>query len=296
LVGTGPWAEVAHGPGLVATDNGELVGVWGRDPGKAAILAGKLDTVAYASYEDLLEVVDAVAFCVPPAVQAPMAIQAARAGKHLLLEKPIAMEVAEGRELVEAVTNAGVASVVLFTDRFVPEVRDWIAEVEATGGWLGGITRWFSALQQPDNPFGDSPWRHQYGGLWDTNPHVISTLTATLGPIDSVIAAKGAGDLVHLVFHHQSGATSTASLDQFAPPAVEGFVATLWGTAGFTTMPERIGLDRVWEPVAVAAAELMECAATSTTHPVDVQFGQYVLEIIDSAASYLARDHPTPNP
>lgn len=34
LVGTGPWAGIAHAPGLVACPEAELVGVWGRDPGR----------------------------------------------------------------------------------------------------------------------------------------------------------------------------------------------------------------------------------------------------------------------
>ena len=91
------------------------------------------------------------------------------------------------------------ASVVFFTDRFVDETRAWIDDVRGTQGWHGGWVRWFSALQEPDNPFGASPWRHEAGALWDTGPHALSTLIATLGPIASLTAVGGRGDEVYLV-------------------------------------------------------------------------------------------------
>ena len=42
LVGTGPWAMLAHGPGLLAADSVDLVGVWGRNPDKAAEVGREL--------------------------------------------------------------------------------------------------------------------------------------------------------------------------------------------------------------------------------------------------------------
>ena len=93
LVGTGPWATMAHGPGLAAAHEVDLVGVWGRSLEKAETLAGTLGVTAYDDYDALLADVEAVAFAVPPDVQAEMALVAARAGKHLLLDKPVAMDV-----------------------------------------------------------------------------------------------------------------------------------------------------------------------------------------------------------
>jgi predicted dehydrogenase len=67
--------------------------------------------------------VEAVAFAVPPEVQAELALVAAKVGKHLLLEKPVAMTVAAVHALRDAATSAGVASVVFFTDRFADASR-----------------------------------------------------------------------------------------------------------------------------------------------------------------------------
>src|ERR1051325_10864499 len=110
LVGTGPWASMAHGPGLASVDEVEFVGVWGRHVDRARSLAQQLGGRAYDDYPALLRDVEAVAFTVPPDVQSVMATEAARAGKHLLLEKPVATSVAEAHALADA--GRGVASVV----------------------------------------------------------------------------------------------------------------------------------------------------------------------------------------
>ncbi len=281
LVGTGPWAGLAHGPGLRATEGIDLVGVWGRDPAKASALAGRLDTTAYDDYPALLDAVEAVAFAVPPDVQATLAREAAAAGRHLLLDKPVSTTVADAQALSEAVAASGVASVVFFTDRFDPEIRAWLSHVRATPGWRGAWYRWFSALQEPGNPFGASPWRHERGALWDTGPHAVSMLMAALGPVRTLTATPGDADLVTLVLDHDSGATSTVTLTQFAPPSAICAEAVLWGESGFSTMPSRPG--DVIPLLSIAARELAEAASTGRPHPVDVEFGVRVVEVLARA-------------
>src|SRR6204780_3314683 len=139
LVGTGYWARITHAPALAGTEGVEFTAVWGRDPQAAAGLAAEYEATAYRDVAAFLAAVDAVSFAVPPDVQAVIATQAARDGKHLLLEKPIALPDAAAGGLVEAVERAGVASVVFFTQRFQPDVRAWLAEVAARGGWAGGV-------------------------------------------------------------------------------------------------------------------------------------------------------------
>ena len=103
LVGTGYWARIAHAPALASAEGIELAAVWGRDRQAAAALAKAHGATPYEDIDALLAAVDGVAFAVPPDVQAPIAVTAARAGKHLLLEKPLAISEAEADELVEAV-------------------------------------------------------------------------------------------------------------------------------------------------------------------------------------------------
>ncbi len=284
LVGTGPWATIAHGPGLVDARDVDLVGVWGRSREKTEALATTLGVPAYDDYDALLADVEAVAFAVPPDVQAELALVAARAGRHLLLDKPVALTVEDARELRDAVSAAGVASVVFFTDRFIEESRAWFREVRATEGWRGGWLRWFSSLQQAGNPFGDSPWRQERGALWDTGPHALSTLGAALGPVASLTAVGGERDLVTLVLRHESGATSTVSLTQFAPPAAAGFEAAVWGEAGQLLMPLR---PEGAPSFATAAEELVASAASGEPHEVDVVFGTHVVELLADAQAQL---------
>ena len=272
LVGTGPWAERVHGPALAGTPGVELVGVWGRSEERATALATTVRVPPYVDLDALVADVDAIAFAVPPDVQAELAIGVAEAGRHLLLEKPVATDPARARAVRDAVAAAGVASLVFFTDRFVRSARSWFAEVQESGDWRGGWLRWFSALQDPGNPLGASPWRREQGALWDIGPHAISTLTAALGPIESVRATGGDRDLVVLAFTHASGAMSTATLSAFAPPAACGFEAAVWGERGVLPMPPRpepAGLDAF----RTAAQELGSAAESGTPHPLDVAFG-----------------------
>ena len=282
---------MAHGPGLMAAEAVELVGVWGRSPEKARTLATELGVAAYDDVEALLADVDAVAFAVPPEVQAELELVAATAGKHILLDKPVAMTVAAANALRDAATSAGVASVVFCTDRFVESSRAWFREVRGAEGWRGGWLRSLSSLQEPDNPFGSSPWRWESGALWDIGPHALSTLSAALGPVTSLTAVGGDGDLVSLVIRHQYGATSTAVLTMFAPPAAAGFEAAVWGDLGVSPMPEDAAASAS-DAVAIAAQELVESALSGTPHEVDVAFGARIVELLSDAQAQIdaARD------
>jgi predicted dehydrogenase len=206
LVGTGPWAHLTHGPGLVDAPDVELVGVWGRSPEKAGKLADELDTTAYEDLDKLLDDVDAVAFAVPPDIQADLALRAAGAGKHLLLDKPIATSSAAARELADEAGANSCAAVVLFTDRFLDGGAAWLAEV-GDQEWQGGSMVWLGALDSPDSPYRESQWRRERGALWDIGPHALSTLIGALGPVADIRAVAGRGDVAHLVTTHDSGAS-----------------------------------------------------------------------------------------
>ena len=281
LVGTGYWARVTHAPALAYTEGAELTAVWGRDPRAAAGLAAEYQATAYGDISTFLAGIDAVSFAVPPDVQAPIATQAAREGKHLLLEKPVALTEAAADDLVEAVEQAGVASVVFFTQRFQPEVRAWLAEVQTRGGWAGGVSAWLGSALEDSNPF-NTPWRRVQGGLWDVGPHMVSLLWASLGPVTSVTADHGPLDVTHLILHHQGGATSTTTLTLSAPEAADGLDVYVWGESGRLAAP-RGSLDQV-AALSVALGELTANARTGQTrHPCDVWFGRDVGRVLSEA-------------
>lgn len=217
LVGAGPWATSVHAHAIVAHAGSELAGVWARRPQAAAALAAAHRTEPFADIADLIAASDAVAFAVPPGVQAEHALTAARAGRHLILEKPVAATLDDAQRLADAVDAAGVTSVVVLTLRFAPEVRSWLDDVTTRGGWRGGTARWLSGVLL-GGEFSASPWRHSDGALADIGPHVVDLLDAALGEVTDVHAAHhGEPDLWHLVLGHAGGATSAASLSLKLP-------------------------------------------------------------------------------
>jgi predicted dehydrogenase len=293
LAGTGYWARVTHAPALSSTAGVELTAVWGRNPQAAAGLAAEYRATPHWDAEAFLAGIDAVCFAVPPDVQAPIATRAARAGKHLLLEKPVALSEAEADGLVEAVEQAGVASVVFFTQRFQPDVRAWLAEVGARGGWAGGVSAWLGSALREASPF-NTPWRRDRGGLWDIGPHMISLLWASLGPVTSVTAEPGPADVAHLVLRHRGGATSTTTVTLSAPESAAGFEAYVWGESGRLAAPG--GSDDAVTALGTALRELAANArAGQTRHPCDVRFGRDVGRVLAEAQRQLdARDaHPS---
>ncbi len=234
----------------------------------------------------LLEDVEAVAFAVPPDVQAALAAEAAKAGRHLLLDKPVATHADRAHQLRDAAAAHGVASVVFFTHRFTATTADWFATLSAEGGWEGGSVVWLACLDSPENPYRDSSWRRERGALWDIGPHVLSTLVAALGPVESVLARAGARDLVHLVLQHASGPTSTASVSLTAPPAASLHQVLVWGERGVRTMPDRTAGDAV-PGYAAAASALRRSAATGQPDAADLALGVRIVELLEEAERQL---------
>ena len=290
LVGTGYWAHIAHAPALASTEGIELAAVWGRDARAAAALAAEYRATPYEEIEAMLAVVDGIAFAVPPDVQAPIAATAARAGKHLMLEKPIATTEAGADELAAAVAEGQVASVVFFILRFRAEIRQWLADVTARSGWHGGLTSWFGSSLLESSPF-NTPWRQDKGALWDLAPHVIALLWAALGPVTSVTADAGPADVSHLILHHQDGASSTVTVSQNGGEAAAGFEAYLWSSAGRSAVP-RLMPDPV-PPLRTALTELAgNIRAGRTQHACDALFGRDVGHVVAEAQRQILARRP----
>ncbi|MER7174614.1 Gfo/Idh/MocA family protein [Streptomyces mesophilus] len=286
LLGTGPWAQRVHGPALAAHPGTELVGVWGRRPEAAAELAKELSTQPYDDVDALIADVDAIAVALPPDIQAPLAVRAARAGRHLLLDKPVATTVEGAQELVEAARD--VASVVFFTLRFSAAAAPWIDEQTGRDGWYTGRVDWIGSIYAPDaqSPYADSPWRRERGALWDVGPHALSVLLPVFGDVSEVTGLRGQLDTVHLALRHASGATSTTTLSLTAPEKASGVTAELRGAHGITELPEVWG-DGPLASYGTAIDALLESVRTGEPHPCDVRFGARVTEILARAEAAL---------
>ena len=209
LVGAGPWAASVHAPMLAAGPETRLAAVWARRPEAARNLAALHGAEPVETWEALLDRCDAVAFAVPPDVQARLAMIAARAGKHLLLEKPLALTLADARAVAAAVAETGVVTQLMLSYRFREHTIEFLAaarDLDPVGAYAEFLTGGYLA-----GPFA-TPWRREHGALLDLGPHVLDLLDAALGPIEHLTARGDPRRWIALTCSHAGGAISQAAL------------------------------------------------------------------------------------
>ncbi len=287
LLGTGPWAHRTHAPALAAHTGSEFAGVWGRRPEAAAELAQEYGVKVYEDPDELFADCDVAAFALPPDVQAPLAVRAAAAGCHLLLDKPVATTPQDARAVADAADRHGVASVVFLTLRFAEPTAGWVAEQAARTGWFTAAAHWLGAVFPPDgtpSAYADSPWRKAKGGLWDVGPHALSVLIPILGDVTEVSATRGPSDVVQLALRHASGAASAAVLSLGAPRAAAGVGLELRGTEGVHALP---GWSDVPGAYGRALDALLTAARTGVPDPRGADFGARLTEILAQAEAQL---------
>ncbi|CAI9398721.1 Gfo/Idh/MocA family protein [Nocardioides sp. T2.26MG-1] len=188
VVGAGYW-----GPNLIrnflASAEWNLVAVCDLDTERAAqVVGGRADVTVTAVLDEVLarDDVQAVAIATPARTHRHIAVAALRAGKHVLVEKPLADSVAAGRELVELAETEGLVLMTDHTYCYTPVVQR-IAELVRDGS-LGDIffvdsVRINLGLVQPDIDV-----------FWDLAPHDLSVLDYILpgGLRPEGVAAQGA--------------------------------------------------------------------------------------------------------
>jgi predicted dehydrogenase len=283
LIGTGFWAATVHAAGIAAHPQAELVGVWGRDRAKAETLSARYGAQPFSDVDELIGAVEAVAFAVPPDVQAQLAVRAAEAGRSLLLEKPLALTVEAAERVVQAVRAP---SVVFFTRRFDPGVRAWFRTEVESHVWDGGSIVLLTSIFEPGNPFGESEWRRERGALWDVGPHALALLLPTLGPVEQIAAARGPGDEVHLALRHATGAASSVTLSLTAPAQLTEVLFR--GGQGVARMPGDVDL-------AAAYAAAIDALLAGDTR-FDAGFARDVVRVLAVADERLLGRNHSPAP
>ena len=143
-------------PAIQASTNGEVVAVASRDLGQAASFAEKLGIPrAIGGYQALLDdpEIDAVYIPLPNSLHLEWTIKAAAAGKHILCEKPLALDAAQCLEMDAAAERAGVKLMEAFMYRFHPQIAR--AQELITSGAVGDVRHMHAAftfrLTNPNN-------------------------------------------------------------------------------------------------------------------------------------------------
>ncbi len=120
----------------------EVVGLMDSDADFLAEKAAELGiTRTFSDYQDTLadDDIDAVSICTPHHLHCPMALEATAAGKHILVEKPIAMTVEDATRMIEAADASGVRLYVAENLAYTPQSR-FLREVVRSGQHIGELT------------------------------------------------------------------------------------------------------------------------------------------------------------
>ncbi len=190
IAGTGFGEQYAIG--MQSNPDIELVGVFSRRLERAAAMAQRFGIpVSTRNFEDLLKIpyLDAVAVVTPNSTHAEFVHEAIRARKHVICDKPLAMNGAEAADLYRLAEAAGVRHVTFVPYRFSPAS---VAMKTAAGS--GQIGRVVSVTASWGVDMRDEPlrWRFQRklsgaGVVADLGAHVVDLITWWVGPIRRVL-------------------------------------------------------------------------------------------------------------
>lgn len=282
LVGAGPWAWRVHAPAAAGHPRYRFRGVWTRRAEAAEELCAAFGGTAYRTLDDLVDACDVVAFAVPPGVQAALVPAVAAAGRHVVLEKPLAADLPGARAVADAVASAGVRSATVLTLRFDRAVRSWLAAMpdDPPGPDTVGVARWLSGALL-GGPYHRSAWRAEHGALLDVGPHVIDLMDRALGPVTGVDAARHTDpDLWRIGLAHAGGARSTLTMSLRLPvDPTETEFAVFGGRAGRHVLGPRS--DDGVACYARLLDELATAVGTGADPPVDAARALRVQEIVD---------------
>jgi myo-inositol 2-dehydrogenase/D-chiro-inositol 1-dehydrogenase len=131
-----------HAQAIASLKGAKLTAVTDIAPEKATDLASRYDAEAYDTLAACLPHADVVYVLTPPSTHRELTAQAVAAGKHVVVEKPIAIEIADAEAMVAAAADAGVKLMVAFNMRFRVGFKR-LKEAVASGK-LGEPLQWWS--------------------------------------------------------------------------------------------------------------------------------------------------------
>lgn len=259
IVGTGVIAAT-HAAAVAAVPGARLVAVTDVVPERAIEFAASSGCAAEPGLDALLarDDIDVVSVCVPSGLHAEVGIQAAAAGKHLVVEKPVDVSLAAADRLIDAAEAAGVAMTVISQHRFDPGLTELRGLID--DGVLGRLvlgeasTKWYRSQGYYDS----GPWRGTWaldgGSLMNQGIHYVDLLRWIMGPVTEVSA-------VCATQGHQVEVEDTAlAVLRFSSGAVGTIVSS---TAVFPGFAQRLEVSGTGGTVVIEDGETVYRALTS---------------------------------
>ena len=238
-LGLGWWSDVLA-EGVAAAKGIEVVSCFTRSEDKRKAFADKFSCAAANSYEELLEddSIDAIINTTPNNIHLETTRQAAEAGKHVFLDKPIANSVGEGMAIAKICRDAKVKLSIGFQRRRENQFR-WVHE-EIKAGRFGKIVQAEANISRDRlGQFEAGHWRYTSEGMpggvmLQIGPHYIDVMEMLMGPVMEVsgmlsqlVLPGDNPDVAGLVMKHENGAVST--LNAGYASAGENYVMNIYG-------------------------------------------------------------------
>jgi predicted dehydrogenase len=220
IVGIGTWGRNLVGAVQDKSDVIRFVAGATGTPAKAADFCRQHRIELAGSYESLLEnkSIDAVVLATPHSMHCEQIVAAARAGKHVFVEKPLGVDAASAAQAVEACAKNKVTRAVGYNWRFQPALAE--AKRMLEDGRLGKLLHIEGNFCGPSAyRFALAHWRHDRdevpaGGMTGRGVHVVDAMLCLAGHIGSVFAQSerlvqdfGADDTTSMLFRFKTGAT-----------------------------------------------------------------------------------------
>ena len=295
-IGMGWWSDVLA-DAITRSSKLKIVACFSRSEEKRQAFAKKYGCRTASSYTAILEdtEVEAIVNTTPNDAHLETTRQAARAGKHVFLDKPIANSVSDGRAITDVCRRAGVVLALGYQRRRESHFR-WIKK-QIDGGAFGRLVNAEANISRDRLGQVDlSSWRYTAAGMpggvmLQIGVHYADVLDYLIGPIKAVsgrfaqlVLPGDNPDVASLVFEHENGALST--LNASYASASEYYLMNIYGKEATAYYDLHRGLSLLKrgekKPVAVACEkndtfveELEEFAAAARGGPPPEVGGEY---------------------
>lgn len=184
-----------HAKCIAELPDAQLVAVCDIVEEKARRLAAQYPADVYVDYQRMLERsdIDVITVLTPSGLHAQIAIDAARAGKHVIVEKPMDVTIAQADAMIETANSAGVKLCIISQHRFDPPIvalKDAICQNKLGQLNFGGShTKWYRSQEYYDSGDWRGTWALDGGGaLINQSIHYVDLLTYIMGPVEEISA------------------------------------------------------------------------------------------------------------